>query len=262
MNLFAYWNSDKMVLRMYGAQEVDRASAPRALRHRSSELAQRAELPMPRVYIIENEQPNAFATGRDPAERRGRRDHRPAQRLASSEEIAGVIGARAGACEEPRHADHDDHRDARRRHRHARATSACSSVIGNRDAARQSARHDRRAPADDPGADRRHAGADRDQPLARIRGRPRSAPRSAASRSGSPRRSPRSTTRRRASTNPDGRAPIRRPRISSSSTRCTAHAIDSLFSTHPSTENRIRRLQELGHGRRRGPRHGAAGPWG
>ena len=65
MNIFAYWNSDKMVLSMYGAKQVDRASAPGfyAIIER---LALRADLPMPRVYIIENPQPNAFATGRDP----------------------------------------------------------------------------------------------------------------------------------------------------------------------------------------------------
>jgi heat shock protein HtpX len=65
MNIFAYWNSDKMVLRMYGAKPVDRASAPRFYAI-IEQLAQRAGLPMPRVYIIENPQPNAFATGRNP----------------------------------------------------------------------------------------------------------------------------------------------------------------------------------------------------
>ena len=65
MNAFAYWNSDKMVLRMYGAKKVDRASAPRfyAL---VEDLARRANMPMPKVYIMENSQPNAFATGRNP----------------------------------------------------------------------------------------------------------------------------------------------------------------------------------------------------
>lgn len=65
MNAFAYWNSDKMVLRMYGAKQVDRASAPRfyAL---VEDLARRANMPMPKVYIMENSQPNAFATGRNP----------------------------------------------------------------------------------------------------------------------------------------------------------------------------------------------------
>src|SRR5436190_16805225 len=65
MNFFAYWFSDKMVLKMYNAQEVDAASAPQfygVVR----ELAQSAGLPMPRVYIIDEPQPNAFATGRNP----------------------------------------------------------------------------------------------------------------------------------------------------------------------------------------------------
>lgn len=64
-NAFAYWNSDRMVLRMYGATEVDRSIAPE-LWGLVQELARRAELPMPRVYIMQNDQPNAFATGRDP----------------------------------------------------------------------------------------------------------------------------------------------------------------------------------------------------
>ncbi|MDZ4738144.1 MAG: zinc metalloprotease HtpX [Rhodospirillaceae bacterium] len=66
LNLFAYWNSDKLLLRMYGAREVLPATAPN-LHALVAELAQRAELPMPRVYLIENKQPNAFATGRNPA---------------------------------------------------------------------------------------------------------------------------------------------------------------------------------------------------
>jgi heat shock protein HtpX len=65
MNVFAYWNSDKMVLRLYGAREVDDASAP-DLVHLVRQLAAKAGLPIPRVFIAENEQPNAFATGRSP----------------------------------------------------------------------------------------------------------------------------------------------------------------------------------------------------
>jgi heat shock protein HtpX len=65
MNLFAYWNSDKMVLRMYGAREADERSAPE-LYAMVRRLAGNAGLPMPRVYIMENKQPNAFATGRNP----------------------------------------------------------------------------------------------------------------------------------------------------------------------------------------------------
>lgn len=65
MNVFSYWFSDKMVLRMYNAQEVDEASSP-YLYNMVRELAGRADLPMPRVYIINEDQPNAFATGRNP----------------------------------------------------------------------------------------------------------------------------------------------------------------------------------------------------
>lgn len=64
-NLWAYWFSDKMVLRMYKAREVDAASSP-YLYNMVAELAQRADLPMPRVYLIDEAQPNAFATGRNP----------------------------------------------------------------------------------------------------------------------------------------------------------------------------------------------------
>jgi heat shock protein HtpX len=65
MNLFAYWFSDTMVLKMYNAREVDETSAPQFYTM-IRELTQRAGLPMPRVYLIDEAQPNAFATGRNP----------------------------------------------------------------------------------------------------------------------------------------------------------------------------------------------------
>ncbi|KQR79332.1 peptidase [Rhizobium sp. Leaf384] len=65
MNVFSYWNSDRLVLRMYDAQEVDEQSAPEYY-DIVRDLAGRAGLPMPRVYVINNPQPNAFATGRNP----------------------------------------------------------------------------------------------------------------------------------------------------------------------------------------------------
>ena len=89
MNLFAYWFSDKMVLSMYNAQEVDEASSP-YLYNMVKELAGRAGLPMPRVYIIDEEQPNAFATGRNP-------DHaavattRGILQLLTARELRGVM---------------------------------------------------------------------------------------------------------------------------------------------------------------------------
>lgn len=88
-NLFAYWNSDKMLLRMYGAQPVDERSAP-DLVHLVTQLARQAELPMPKVYIVQNDQPNAFATGRNP-------EHAAVcvtsglLRMVSQEELAGVL---------------------------------------------------------------------------------------------------------------------------------------------------------------------------
>lgn len=65
MNFFSYWFSDKMVLKMYNAQEVDAASAPQFYAM-VRELAAKAELPMPKVYLINEDAPNAFATGRNP----------------------------------------------------------------------------------------------------------------------------------------------------------------------------------------------------
>lgn len=65
MNFFSYWKSDKMVLKMYDAQPVDRQSHP-GLYRMMEELTQNADLPMPALYIIPQQQPNAFATGRNP----------------------------------------------------------------------------------------------------------------------------------------------------------------------------------------------------
>jgi len=65
MNFFAYWNADKIVLRMHDAREVDARTAPE-FHSMVAELARRAGLPMPKVYIVESPNPNAFATGRNP----------------------------------------------------------------------------------------------------------------------------------------------------------------------------------------------------
>ncbi len=66
MNFFSYWFSDKLVLKMYNAQEVDETSAPQLV-GMVRELAQKAQIPMPRVYLIREDAPNAFATGRNPS---------------------------------------------------------------------------------------------------------------------------------------------------------------------------------------------------
>lgn len=90
MNLFAYWFSDKIVLKMYGAKQVTESEASE-LYSIIRRLAQKAEMPMPKVYIIDADQPNAFATGRNPK-------HAAVavttgiMRILSHEELTGVIG--------------------------------------------------------------------------------------------------------------------------------------------------------------------------
>ena len=89
MNLFSLWNSDKMVLKMFGAQEVDERTAPEYY-GLVRDLARRAELPMPRVYVMQNPQPNAFATGRSPSRAAVAATTGLMEQL-SHEEFAGVI---------------------------------------------------------------------------------------------------------------------------------------------------------------------------
>jgi len=90
MNFFSYWFSDKIVLRMYGAKEVSQGEAPE-LYGIVAELTSKASLPMPKVYIMENDTPNAFATGRNP-------EHAAVAvttgilRILSRDELMGVIG--------------------------------------------------------------------------------------------------------------------------------------------------------------------------
>ena len=89
MNAYAYWYSDKMVLKMYNAQEVDAQSAP-GFYAMVRELAQNAQLPMPKVYIIDEAQPNAFATGRDP-EHAAVAATTGIMRMLSERELRGVM---------------------------------------------------------------------------------------------------------------------------------------------------------------------------
>lgn len=89
MNFFSYWNSDKMVLRMYNAQEADERTAPEYYRI-VRELSVRAGLPSPKIYIINEDQPNAFATGRNPENAAVAATTGLLQRL-SKQEIAGVM---------------------------------------------------------------------------------------------------------------------------------------------------------------------------
>ena len=88
-NAIAYWNSDKIVLRMYNAQEVSRDYAP-GLHEMVADLAARAGLPMPKVYLIDEDQPNAFATGRNPENAAVAATTGLLNRL-SQQEVAGVM---------------------------------------------------------------------------------------------------------------------------------------------------------------------------
>lgn len=89
MNIYAYWFSDKAVLKMYNAREVDAQSAPKFY-NMVRELAQNAGLPMPKVYIIDEQQPNAFATGRDP-EHAAVAATTGIMRILSERELRGVM---------------------------------------------------------------------------------------------------------------------------------------------------------------------------
>jgi heat shock protein HtpX len=233
-NLFSYWNSDRLALAAHNAHEVDERSAPE-LYGMVRGLAARANMPMPRLFIIQEDQPNAFATGRNPENaavavntglinaavpRGGGRRHRP----------------RARPHQEPRHADHDDHRDAGRRDLHARQFRRLFGEQQQREP--QRLRHHRHHRHDDPGAAGRLHRADGHFPLARIRG------------------------------GQDGRGDLRQPDLARRSALAkiaggvahtvngtaehnpqTAHMfiinplsgerMDNLFSTHPDTGNRI-----------------------
>ncbi|HAF41750.1 MAG TPA: zinc metalloprotease HtpX [Sphingobium sp.] len=94
MNLFTFWNADKIVLRMHDAREVDAGSAP-DFYNLVRELAQRAGLPMPRVYIIDQDAPNAFATGRNP-ENAAVAATTGLLSMLSREEVAGVMAHELG----------------------------------------------------------------------------------------------------------------------------------------------------------------------
>ena len=89
MNFFTYWNADKIVLRMHDAREVDAASAPEFY-GMVADLARNAGLPMPKVYLIDNPQPNAFATGRNP-ENAAVAATTGLLRLLNHQELAGVM---------------------------------------------------------------------------------------------------------------------------------------------------------------------------
>jgi heat shock protein HtpX len=258
MNLFAYWNADKMVLRMYGAREVSAADAPQ-FHGIVAQLAQRAGLPMPRVYLIDNDQPNAFATGRNP-QNAAVAATTGLLRMLSPEEVAGVMA----------------HELAHVKNRDTLTMTITATIAGAIGMLAQFGMFFGAGARDSQG---------RSNPLGMIgviaavivapiaamlvqmaisRGREYEADRGGAEISGEPRWLASALQKihnaAHAIPNPEAEA-----------NPATAHlfivnplaggARDSLFSTHPSTENRVARLMEMtgaGTGRPAGRR----GPWG
>ncbi|MQA66033.1 MAG: zinc metalloprotease HtpX [Alphaproteobacteria bacterium] len=245
MNLFAYWNSDRMVLSMYNAREVDRRSAP-GFYGIVEQLAANAELPMPRVYTIENDQPNAFATGRNPenaavAATTGLLHH------LSHEEIAGVMA----------------HELAHVRNRDTLIQTITATIAGAIGMLAQFAFF--------------FGGGNRNNPLGIVgallimilapimammvqmaisRTREYEADRIGATISGQPLWLASALERIDAmARGVDNLAAERNPATAHMFiiNPLHAHAVDSLFSTHPSTESRVHRLREMA---------GASGPWG
>lgn len=246
-NIFAYWNSDKMVLRMYNAQQVDARSAPELV-GLVAQLASRAQLPTPRVYVIDEAQPNAFATGRDP-------QHAAVAvttgllRTLSHQELAGVIAHELA---------HVTNRDTLTMTVTATIAGAIGMLAnfgfllgGNRD---------------NQSGFLGNILAVILAPLAAMlvqfaiaRTREYSADRHGASICGHPLWLASALQKLESSSR-------RIDNVQAEQNPATAHlfivnplhgrSFDSLFSTHPSTENRVRALRELA------ARTGSAGPWG
>ncbi len=173
MNFGSYWFSDRLVLKMHGAREASAADAPE-LYNVVRELAHSAQLPMPRVYVMESDTPNAFATGRNPCACGGSRDHRP----AAHHEPRGAARCacpRVGSCASSRHAHWRHCGDLCRRDHHDREHGAVGHALRRFPGQRRSRRcggHARRL-----GDDHSRAAGGRPDPdggvaLTRVRGRP------------------------------------------------------------------------------------------
>ena len=264
MNLFAYWNSDRMVLSMHGAMEADERSAPDLVRL-VGELAARAGLPMPRVYVMDNPQPNAFATGRNP-------EHAAVAvttgllQMLNRDELAGVIAHELA---------HVKNRDTLTMTITATIAGAISMLAqfglffggGHRDnnngygvigtlamvilapiaamLVQMAVSRTREYAADNMGA--------------HISGRPMALASALVKISGAAEQIPNDTAERNPAT----------AHLFIVNPLAGAHGWDNLFATHPSVENRIAALQEIA-GETGGsvraapaaPRHVPRGPWG
>ena len=168
LNFFSYWFSDKLVLKMYNASEVDATSAPQFYAM-VRELATKAGLPMPRVYVIDEAAPNAFATGRNP-EHAAVAATTGIMRVLSDRELRGVMAHELA---------HVAHRDILISTISATMAGAISMLanfamfFGGRDSEGRPANPIAGLRGGVPRADRRRPDPDGDQPGARVRGRPR-----------------------------------------------------------------------------------------
>ncbi|MGD9743971.1 MAG: zinc metalloprotease HtpX [Dongiaceae bacterium] len=251
MNLFAYWNSDKMVLRLYNARPVDAAGAPElhAIMH---ELAGRAGLPMPKLYVLDNPQPNAFATGRNP-ENAAIAVTTGLMQLLDREEVTGVLAHELA---------HVQHRDTLTMTITATLAGAIGMLTnflfffgGN----------DRNNPLGLVGTLAMMILAPLAAMLVQLaisRGREYEADRQGAAIAGNPLGLANAL---RALGSVQGRVINRQAEANPATAHLfivnplSGRGADSLFATHPSLENRIRRLEEMAAGRGTA---GARGPWG
>ncbi len=164
INLGAFWFSDRIALRMAGAKPISENDAP-GLYRIVRELTTRADLPMPSIYVIPQDQPNAFATGRSP-KRSAVAVTSGIMKLLSEDELRGSDLTRARPHPAPRHPDAVGCRDGRRRDHLDRLHDA---VVRRR--GRVAAQHRRLAGDGAAGSDRRLPDPARDLAPARVRGR-------------------------------------------------------------------------------------------
>lgn len=247
MNAFSYWNSDKIVLRMYGARQVDARSAPELV-GLVEQLASRAQLPMPKVFVMDSPQPNAFATGRNP-ENAAVAVTAGLMRLLNHQELAGVLA----------------HELAHVKNRDTLIMTVTATLAGALGMLANFGLF---------------FGNNRDNPLGTIgsllmvilaplaamivqmaisRSREYGADHAGAGICGHPQWLASALQKIQAGAQRiDNTAAERNPATAHLFiiNPLHAHARDSLFSTHPSTENRVRALREMA------ARTGQAGPWG
>src|SRR5215831_7986466 len=256
MNAFAYWNADKLVLRMHGAQEVDAATAPR-LYAIVARLAERAQLPMPRVYLMQNDQPNAFATGRNPQNAAVAVTTGLLQRL-DEQEVAGVLAHELA---------HVRNRDTLTMTVTATLAGAIG-MLGNMAMFGLYSRDDRNNPLGGLGVILAMIVAPLAATLVQLaisRSREYEADRVGAAIAGEPQWLASALAKIH-------NASLRIDNPVAEASPATAHlfiinplharTMAGLFSTHPSTEDRIRRLQAMAGSREVPPTAARRGPWG